>query len=165
MISTTGFDPEVQRSFPSMVIHDLAYSLQNYVVWSVSYASAFVRNRLTIIRTFLALSTHCYWMSSPSRKWERGVNPRFPLVVFVSVWWKSRKLGGRGSPRFPTAMVERFSADLLPAIKSYWPETHLESYTASPKPRSVKEHLTSLLFWISCLTITHTRLSCLPKMS
>ena len=53
-----------------------------YVVWSASYAStktldsargeshhpAFVGNWPTIIRMFLVLSTHCYWMSSPSRK-------------------------------------------------------------------------------------------------
>ena len=69
------------------------------------------------------------------------------------LWCKSRELGGRGSPRFPTAMVESFSADPLPAIRSYWPETHLESYTASAKSQSVKEHLTSLLFWISYLSI------------
>ena len=53
-----------------------------YVVWSASYAytktldsamgeshhPAFVGNWSTIIRLFLALSTHCYWMSSASRK-------------------------------------------------------------------------------------------------
>ena len=37
----------------------------------------------TIICMFLALSTHCYWMSSPSRKWERRVRPRIHLVVFM----------------------------------------------------------------------------------
>ena len=32
---------------------------------------------------------------------------------------KSRELGDRGSPGFPTPRVESFSADLLPAIESY----------------------------------------------
>ena len=35
----------------------------------------------TISHTFFALSTNR--MSSPSRKWGRGVNPRFYLLVFV----------------------------------------------------------------------------------
>ena len=39
---------------------------------------------------------------------------------------KSRELGGQGSPRFPTPMVESFSADLLPAIECYWTESHLK---------------------------------------
>ena len=82
----------------------------------------------------------------------------------LCLWFKSRELGGSGSPWFPTAMVESFSADLLPGIKSYWPETHLELYTASDKSRSVREHLTSLLFWISCLTITHMHLACLDEL-
>ena len=83
----------------------------------------------------------------------------------LCLWCKSRELKGRGSPKFPAAMVESFSPDHLKAIKIYWPETHLELYIASVKSRSVREHLTSLLFWISCLTFTHTRLACLPKMS
>ena len=32
------------------------------------------------------------------------------------------------SPRFPTPTVENFSADLLPAIKSYWAGLHLELF-------------------------------------
>ena len=39
------------------------------------------------------------------------------LSCCLCLWCKSRKLGGRGSPGFPTAMVESFSADLLPALK------------------------------------------------
>ena len=43
----------------------------------------------------------------------------------ICVWCKSREIGGRGSPRFPTLMVESFSPDLFPAVKvigqsCYW---------------------------------------------
>ena len=48
------------------------------------------------------------------------------------VWCKSRELGGRGSPRFPTPMVESFSADLLLAIKCYWAKSHLELFILYP---------------------------------
>ena len=41
-------------------------------------------------------------------------------------WCESRKMGGMGTPRLPTPMVESFSADLLPAIKSYWTESPFE---------------------------------------
>ena len=40
-------------------------------------------NWLTIIPTFLALSTHCCQMSSPSREQEGGVSPTFHLVAFA----------------------------------------------------------------------------------
>ena len=50
----------------------------------------------------------------------------------LCVWCKSRELGGRGSPRFPTPVVESFSGDLLPAIKSYWAESHLELFILYP---------------------------------
>ena len=33
---------------------------------------------------------------------------------------------GGWSPRFPIQMEERFSADLLMAIESYWTDSHLE---------------------------------------
>ena len=38
----------------------------------------------------------------------------------LCVWCKSKELGGRGSTRSPTSMVESFSVDFLPAIESYW---------------------------------------------
>ena len=47
--------------------------------------------------------------------------------IRLCVWRKSRELGGRGSPRFSTSMMESFSTDLLPAIKSYWAESHIAS--------------------------------------
>ena len=69
-----------------------------YVVWSANYASTnsldsvrgefhhpgFDGNWPTIIRIFFSLiHVHCYWMSSPSSKWESRVRPRFHLVVFM----------------------------------------------------------------------------------
>ena len=44
----------------------------------------------------------------------------------LCVWCKSKELGGRGSTRLPTTMVESFSADFFPAIARYWAEPHLE---------------------------------------
>ena len=38
-------------------------------------------------------------------------------------WCESSEMGGRGCPRLPTPMVERFSEDLFPAIQSYWTES------------------------------------------
>ena len=48
---------------------------------------------------------------------------------YFCVWCKSRELGGRGSPRFPsvTPVAEGFSSDLLQAVISYWADPHLES--------------------------------------
>ena len=45
------------------------------------------------------------------------------------VWCKSRKLGGRGSRRFPcvTPVVKKFSSGLFLAITSYKAESHLAS--------------------------------------
>ena len=56
-----------------------------------------------------------------------------PKISFccLCVWCKSKELGGKGggggvSTRFSTPMVENFSVDFLPAIESYWTESHLE---------------------------------------
>ena len=51
----------------------------------------------------------------------------------LCAWCKSKELGCRGSTRFPTPMVKRFSADFLPAIESYWTELHLERWSFSAK--------------------------------
>ena len=48
------------------------------------------------------------------------------LSCYLCVWCKSKELGGRGSTRVPTPMVESFSQDFLPAIESYWTESHLD---------------------------------------
>ena len=66
--------------------------------------------------------------------------------IGLSVWSKSRELAGKGSPRFPTPMMESFSADLLPTIKSYWGESHLELFILLRlNPGARGEHLTYLL--------------------
>ena len=60
-------------------------------------------------------------MSSPSRKRGRGSSGRFHLVVFVyGVNQENKETGGVHK------MVESFSTNLLPALKSYWAELHLE---------------------------------------
>ena len=59
-----------------------------------------------------------------------GVTKGYESVqYFIVVWCKSRELGGRESPRFPsvTAVVESFSSDLPRAKISYWAESRLES--------------------------------------
>ena len=52
---------------------------------------------------------------------------------YFCVWCKSRELGGKKSPRFPsvTPVVEGFSSDLLQAVIRYWADSHLESCQTS----------------------------------
>ena len=133
-------------------------------LWSArgeSHHPAFVDNWSTIIRTFLALSTHCHSMTSPSRKWERGVSPRLHLVVFV--YGESKELIGRGSWRFPTPMEERSSVDLLPVVKKLLGRVTFGIHTLA-KSWTVKVASHQPVFMDSCLTIRYyTRLSCLPS--
>ena len=76
--------------------------------------------------------------------WWFGSDSTGSIRLFV--WRKSRELGGRGSPRFPTSMMESFSTVLLPAIKSYWTESHLELFILLRlNPGAQREHLTRLL--------------------
>ena len=49
----------------------------------------------------------------------------------LCVWCKLKEFGGRGNARFPTSMVESFSADFLAATEIYWTESHLEFYQTS----------------------------------
>ena len=56
----------------------------------------------------------------------------------ICVWCKSREMGGRGSPRFPTPMVESFSADHLPTKKVFgysriWNSVKYQQQTSSMK--------------------------------
>ena len=48
----------------------------------------------------------------------------FHLVAFV-LGLNQEDWGG-GGPILPTPIVDRFSADLLIAIESYWTDSHLE---------------------------------------
>ena len=45
------------------------------------------------------------------------------LSCCICDWCESREIEGMGSTRLTTTIVESFSADLLPAIKSYWTES------------------------------------------
>ena len=62
-------------------------------------------------------------MSYPSRKCDH-CQSKISSSCYICDWCESRKMGGRGSPKLPTPMVESFSAD-LPAIKCYWTESRL----------------------------------------
>ena len=71
--------------------------IENYKLWQQKLAY----NSMTFsIISYLVLKM----LESPSKKYH--------LL--------SRELGGRGNPRFPTAVVESFFRDLLPAINTYW---------------------------------------------
>ena len=48
------------------------------------------------------------------------------LSSCICDWCESREIEGMGSTRLTTTIVESFSADLLPAIKSYWTESPFE---------------------------------------
>ena len=72
----------------------------------------------TISHTFLTLSTQ--WVSSPpSRKWSRGVSPRFHRIILCLVWIK-RIRQGQGSLGFScvTPVVETFLDRVLFRIPS-----------------------------------------------
>ena len=63
--------------------------------------------------------------------WDRKSHSRFYSWCYSrkwGIWCESRELRDSVSPRFPCVVpvVERFSSDLLPAIISYWPESHFE---------------------------------------
>ena len=78
--------------------------LNPFSVKGAFHHATFMGNWPTIIHVFLALSTQ--WMSFPSSKLGRMVNPRFHLVVFVfgvnQLKWglEGAEGGGRRSPIF-----------------------------------------------------------------
>ena len=59
-----------------------------------SHHPVFLGNCPTIGHTFLALSTQ--WMSFPSRKWRRGVSPRYCLILLCLVGELPPVWGKRG---------------------------------------------------------------------
>ena len=118
----------------------ICYVVMCYVVWSASCA-------LTKTLDSARRESHCIrfcWASG--RLLFACFQPYPPITtgwvllqgnenvgsVQDFVWCKSRELGDRRSPRVPTPMVESFSADFLPAIKSYWAESHLELFILYP---------------------------------
>ena len=104
-----------------------------------------------------SLTTHSHWMSAPLRKWEHGIGPRFHLIV--------NQLGGRGSPRFPTPIGERFSAVLLAAKNTYSKKLHFELFILLwLNPEMPEVILTSLVLWIlTFLIINRMYLGCLSS--
>ena len=96
------------------------------VDWSVSYAlakkllfSAFMGKWPTVISLI-------HLEDELSFKEMRMCGQYKISFCCICDWCESREMGGRGSVRLPTPMVESFSADLLPAIKSYWAESPFE---------------------------------------
>ena len=92
--------------------------------WSARGASHHPLIWATIIHTFFSLihPVHEFSFKEMSIMWGQ---PKISSCC-LCVWCKSKELGGRGSTRFPTLIVESFSADFLPAIENYWTESHLE---------------------------------------
>ena len=73
----------------------------------------------------------------------------------ICVWCKSREIGGRGSPRFPTLMVESFSPDLFPAVKVLDRVAIGIMYIASAKSQSMRRASFQPAFMDSCMTVGH----------
>ena len=133
-------------------------------LWSArgeSHHPAFAGKWSTIIRNFIALSTHCHW-SSPSRKWERGVSLRFHLVVFVhgvsqenqeAEESKIRNTIGGKLLRRPSPMYKKLLGIVAFGI----------IYIASAKSRSAKGGSHQPAFMGSCLTMDCTCLTYLPS--
>ena len=91
--------------------------------------------RATIIHTFFSLiHPEDEFSFKEMRMWGQPKTSSCCLCV----WCKSKELGGRGSTRFPTSMVEGISADFLPAIESYWTESRLEFCQTSTREQLYK---------------------------
>ena len=96
-------------------------SLHLFIAWAkipeprggASHHPAFMDSCRISSHTFFALSTQ--WMSSPSRKWGRGVNRILSILSILSyyiyAWCDSGELGARNSLKFPcvTLVVETSS--------------------------------------------------------
>ena len=91
--------------------------------WSARGASHHPLIWATIIHTFFSLIHPVdEFFFKEMRMWGQPKTSSCRLCV----WCKSKDLVGKGSTRFPTSMVESYSADFLPARESYWIESHLE---------------------------------------
>ena len=125
-----------------------------------SHHLAFVGSWPTI-HTFLTLST--YSLDEFSFKEMRTWGQSKISSCCLCVWCKSRELRGRESSRFPTPIVEIFSADLTSYKKLLGRVTFEIIYIASAKSWSGRGASHQPAFMDSCLTISHTRLVCLPS--
>ena len=96
--------------------------------WSVRGASPHPLIWATIIHVFFSL---IHPLDEFSFKKMTMCQPKISSC-FLCVWYKSKELGGKGGgTRFPTPMVESFSADFHSAIESYWRQSHLEFFQTS----------------------------------
>ena len=93
------------------------------VDWSVSYALA---KKLLFSGKWLTVISLIHLENELSFREMRMCGQYKISFCCICDWCESREMGGRGSVRLPTPMVESFSADLLPAIKSYWAESPFE---------------------------------------
>ena len=93
-------------------------------LWSARGASHHPLIWETIIHTFFSLihPVDEFSFKEMSIMWGQ---PKISSCCLY-FWCKSKELRGKGSTRFPTSTVESFSAYFLPAIESYWKESHLE---------------------------------------
>ena len=114
-------------------------------LWSVRGAPHHPLTWATIIHTFFSLihPVDKFSFKEMSIMWGQTKISS----CFLCVWCKSKEFGGRESTRFPTSIVESFSADFLPAIESYWKESHLEFCQTSTTELSPKICGTSLDDW------------------
>ena len=87
-------------------------------LWSARRASHHPLIWATIIHTFFSLihPVHEFSFKEMSIMWGQ---PKISSCC-LCVWCKSKELGGSPSTRFPTSMVESFSADFVSAVESYW---------------------------------------------
>ena len=101
-----------------------------FVVWSINYVLAESLERKVSIPSFsfYRQSADCYshvfslihpvneFSLKEMRTWGQPMISSWCLCGRCYVWIK--RIGGQGSPRFLTPMVESFSTDLLTATKS-----------------------------------------------
>ena len=70
----------------------------------------------------VTLCDRCEKTCIVSGKWNEDAESVQDFIFWFCVWFKSRELGGRVSPRFPCVnpVMGSFTLDLLRATVSYW---------------------------------------------
>ena len=107
--------------------------MPNFVIWSASYVSGKILEceGSISLSTYMGNIIHTFFsfihpVDEFSFKEMRMWGQPKTSSCCLCVWCNSKESGGRRSTRFPTSMVESLSADFIPAIESYWTESHLE---------------------------------------
>ena len=93
------------------------FQLKPWSARGASHHPAYMGNYYSHV--FLALSKFSFKVM---RMWVQAKISSCCLCV----WCKSQELGGKGSTRFLTPIVESFFAVFVLFIESYWTELHLE---------------------------------------